>query len=476
MRLGRHSCVVAVLVAACALVAPATAGAAQRLTTIETPSANVDPAHVKFNGAVHRLRTNVLLPDGYDGRRRFPVLFLLHGAGGQVGDWARPTEGDILNTAKSLPAIVVMPEAASGFYTNWWNGGRRGAPGWERYFIDELVPLVRRRYRVLPGRANHAIAGLSMGGFGATFLASQLPGYFGSAATFSGLIQHQRPQVDPALEAFGVRYSDVFGPQSAFYATGHNPTRLVGNLRSTRLYVTVGDGTPEPGVQSSPGSVILAGVSEAELRAEADEFVDAARRAGDDTTYRPLHGVHDWPYWRRHLRAAIAWGLFRPVAEDPGSWSYRTVAQRGNAWGLDYRFAAPPDRVTTLSRAGARLRGAGTGTVTLANAAGCSFTATLPFDHSLPARICGRIAVKVSPRRVRRGHRVRLRFRVKRVVGGRRLALPGARIRLGRRVVRTNARGRASLRCRPRGRPGVRRLKVAIRGLRTVRPRIRVVR
>jgi S-formylglutathione hydrolase FrmB len=476
MRLGRHSRAAAVLVTAAALAAPGTASAAQRLTTIETPSVNVNPADVKFNGPVHRLRTNVLLPDGYDGRRRFPVLFLLHGAGGQVGDWARPTQGDVLNTARGLPAIVVMPEAATGFYTNWWNGGRRGAPGWERYFIDELVPLVQRRYRVLPGRANHAIAGLSMGGFGATFLASQLPGYFGSAASFSGLLQHQRPQVDPALQAFGARYTDVFGPQQGFYATGHNSTRLVANLRDTRLYVTVGDGTPEPGVQSSPGTLGLAGVAEAELRQEADEFVDAARRAGDDTTYRPLHGVHDWPYWRRHLRAAIAWGLFRPVAENPTSWSYRTVAQRGSAWGLAYRFAAPPDRVITLSRAGARLRGAGSGTVTLANAAGCGFTARLPFDHALPARICGRIAVKVSPRRVRRGHRVRLRFRVKRVVGGRRVALRGARIRVGRRVVRTNARGRAGLRYRPRGRLGVRRLKVAVRGLRTVRPRIRVVR
>ena len=47
------------------------ASAAQRLETIDAPSANVDPAHVKFNGANHPhvLRANVLLPDGYDGRR-----------------------------------------------------------------------------------------------------------------------------------------------------------------------------------------------------------------------------------------------------------------------------------------------------------------------------------------------------------------------------------------------------------------------
>ena len=221
-------------VALAVLTAAAPATAAQRLVTIETPSRNVSPADVRFNGANHprRLRAHVLLPDGYNGKRRFPVLFLLHGAGGRTEDWVRPQTGDIANTARGLGAIVVMPEGATGFYTNWWNGGRRGAPGWERFYIDELVPLVERRLRVLPGRRNHAIAGLSMGGLGATFIGSQLPGYFGAAASFSGLLQHQRPQVEPALEAFGARYQDVFGPQSGFYATGHNPTRLAANLRS----------------------------------------------------------------------------------------------------------------------------------------------------------------------------------------------------------------------------------------------------
>ena len=368
-----------------------------------------------------------------------------------------------------------MPEGATGFYTNWWNGGRRGAPGWERFFIDELVPLVERRFRVAFGRRNHAIAGLSMGGFGATFLASQLPGYFGSASAFSGLLQHQRPQVEPALQAFGARYTDVFGPQAGFYATGHNSTRLVANLRSTRLYVTVGNGAPEPGVHSSPAAIAAGGVAEAELREEANEFVAAARGAGADTTYVPLLGVHDWPYWRRHLREAIAWGLFKPVPEEPRSWSYVTVAQTGEMWRLRYAFRAPPSGLVEFERRGDRLRGRGAGTVALEYSAGCSVTTALPFDRALPPRICGRIAVKVSPRRVRLGRTRRVRFRVTRVAAGKRFPLPGARIRIGRRTVRTDARGRARVRYRPRGRPGWRRARVGFQGLRTARPAIRVL-
>ena len=459
------------------LAVPTSAAGAQRLVTIETPSRNVAPADVRFNGADHprRLRANVLLPDGYDGKRRFPVLFLLHGAGGRAEDWVRPRNGDIANTARGLGAIVVMPEGATGFYTNWWNGGRRGAPGWERFYLDELVPLVERRFRVLAGRRNHAIAGLSMGGFGATFLGSQLPGYFGSVASFSGLLQHQRPQVEPALEAFGAKYSEVFGPQAGFYATGHNATRLAANLRSTRLYVTVGSGSPEPGVASEPAAIIVGGAAEAELRAQADEFVAAARAAGADTTYVPLAGVHDWPYWRRHLRDAMGWGLFRPGPEAPRSWSYATVAPTGEMWGLRYRFRSPPAALATFERAGTRLRGRGAGTVTAEYAAGCELTASLPFDRALPPRICGRISVKVRPRRARLGRTTRMRFRVTRIAGGRRFVLSKARIRIGGRTVRTNNLGRARVRYRPRGRPGRRRARVGFTGLRTARPAVRVL-
>ena len=68
-------------------------------------------------------------------------------------------------------------------------------------------------------------------------------------------------------------------------------------------------------------------------------------------------------------------------------------------WGLRYGFRAPPSGLAGFERAGARLRGRGAGTVTVEYAAGCALTAALPFDRALPPRICGRIAVKVSPRR-----------------------------------------------------------------------------
>jgi len=63
-------------------------------------------------------------------------------------------------------------------------------------------------------------------------------------------------EVEAAFEAFaGVPYDRIFGPLNGAYATGHNPTRLAANLRSTRLFVAVGDGTADPSAGSSPAAI-----------------------------------------------------------------------------------------------------------------------------------------------------------------------------------------------------------------------------
>jgi len=462
-----------------ALALAPTAGAAE-LVTIEVPSAgNVDVARVdNFNGNDHprTLRANVLLPDGYDGKQRFPVLFLLHGVGDAYDTWMKPNRGDIMNTAKGFPGVVVMPEAARGFYTNWWNDGRRGDPGWERYYLDELIPLVEKRFLIRPGRRWHAIAGLSMGGLGSTYVASQRPDYFGSAATFSGFVAHQRPETEAGLTAVGnVSYEKIFGPQQGFYASGHSPAKLTDNLRHTRLYVTVGDGTPEPGVMSEPAAIVGGGAVEAGLRPQSDELAAAARASGVDTTYVPLRGVHDWPYWRRHLREAIAWDFFKPVSERPEQFTYSTVAPVGRMWDLSYRFERAPEGVVRFERTDGTLSARGSsGRVTIANLDGCGFTADLPFERSIPTCPPTRIRLTVSPRSVRLGQLKRFRFTATTVRGGRRVPVRSARVRLGRKTALTNSGGRVVIAYRLSERRSLRTPRVSKRGLLPGRVVIRV--
>lgn len=455
------------LVAGCVLAA-APAAHASRLVTWTTTSRYVDPAKVRFNGpppgvaaGPPALRVNVLLPDGYDGRRRFPVLYLLHGHGDTYAHWASPARGNVAAIARGLGAIIVMPEGGRGWYANWWNEGRRGDPAWERYHLDELIPLVERRLRVRAGRRWHAIAGLSMGGEGAIFYAGQRPGYFGSAASFSGVLSLQRPEWPSGFDTQGERHQDVFGDPDAqrFYWTGHNPTALAGNLRHTRVFVAVGNGVPGT---AEDATNTLGQAAELELSRQADDFVAAARAAGVDTTYRPQQGIHDWPYWRRHLAQALQWGLFGAVPDAPGRWTYATVAQSGEMWGLRFRFAAPPTTLIEFSRSGERLKASGAGAVTVTTPEGCRLTAALPFDLRLPSGC--RIRLAVRPRSVHAGRVVRLRFRATVVRAGRRLAVRGARVSVASRRCRTGRSGRCSLRLRARRRGSIR-ARASRRGL-----------
>lgn len=385
-----RTCLVPILVLLAMACCCQTAAAQRTLLTIETPSRYVDTSHIKLNGPPEpTLRARVLLPDGYDPSQRYPVLYLLHGAGDNYAAWADPAKGDALDIAKEVQAIIVMPEGGVGFFTDWWNGGRRGDPGWESYYLRELIPYIQHHFSIRPGRRWHAIAGLSMGGMGATYLASQLPGYFGTAATFSGFIQHQRPEAETLLgPVAGVNYQDIWGPGDGFYASGHNPTRLTSNLRYTRTFVAVGNGVNDPTIDAAPFDIAAGAPIEVELHMQADQFVPAARAAGVDVTYIRENGVHSWPYWRIHLSQSIRWGLFQPVAEHPLNWTYTTVATQGRMWDLRYEFAAPPDTLITFTRAGGRLSASGTGSVTLRTTTGCQLRETLPFSARLPAGRC----------------------------------------------------------------------------------------
>ncbi len=133
----------------------------------------------------------ILLPADYASHphRRYPVLYLLHGTSGGASDWT--TVGGAEATTAGRELIVVMPDIAlpdtgGGWCTNWVNGGAYGAPEWETFHIDELIPWVDRNLRTVANRRGRAIAGLSQGGFCAMSYAARHPDLFGTALSFSG--------------------------------------------------------------------------------------------------------------------------------------------------------------------------------------------------------------------------------------------------------------------------------------------------
>jgi S-formylglutathione hydrolase FrmB len=354
-------------------------------------------------------RARVLLPDGYDPAKAYPLLVLLAGLSSDYLTWSKPGWGQIQKTAAGFDGIIVMPEGASGWYADWWNKGRRGDPSWESYFLDQVIPQILERYRIRPQRRWHALAGVSMGGLGTAYLGGRLPGFFGSIAIISGLVDGHLSPGEGAVqslipEVYAGTPGDpeaVMGPEQGFYSYGHDPTRLAANLGQTRVYMAVGDGRPtsdgEPNNNSLPVDTAAEVVV---IRPASDHYAAALSAAGIDLTYEPHEGIHDFANFRRQLRDAIAWGLFKRVDEHATSWVNDTVATRGKLWEFAYRFDAPPDRVVRFRRSGDVLAVGPAGSpVTITTDGGCVVHVATPGVIDVPARPCARPAAAGTPAR-----------------------------------------------------------------------------
>ena len=265
-----------------------------RLTewTLRTPALDVET------------RVRVLLPAGYGAHpeRRYPVLYLLHGRGGAYGDWTRYGAAERI-TART-PLIVVMPDAGrDAEYTDWYQGGAPILPRWETYHVGQLVPWVDKRFRTIAARRGRAIAGLSMGGFGALSYAGRHPATYAAVASFSG-----------ALE---IGSEDAWGARAAEPAQwrAHLPVDLASRLRSLALVeLRTGNGAPGPldrrgTKRGCPACVIERVLLPMNVRMHERLRALGIRHVWDD--YGP--GTHDWPYWRRDLRETMP-DLMRALA------------------------------------------------------------------------------------------------------------------------------------------------------------------
>lgn len=155
--------------------------------TLEVDIASAKVAAVAVNGP-HRLR--ITLPGDYftSGATRYPVLYLLHGgAGGSSAQWTTGG-GAAEQITAGRPLITVMPDGGKvGWYTNWVDQSG-GAQAWADFHVAQLIPWVDANLRTIASKSGRAIAGLSMGGFGAVRYAQDRPDLFAYVASFSGAV------------------------------------------------------------------------------------------------------------------------------------------------------------------------------------------------------------------------------------------------------------------------------------------------
>jgi S-formylglutathione hydrolase FrmB len=146
-------------------------------------SATVTTIAVTSEGMKKDVPVTVILPDSVRKEgTRFPVLYLLHGYSNNNGSWAERTS--IRDLAEQYGVIVVCPDG--GFSSWYFDSPEDPSYRYETFVSKELVTEVDKRFPTLPNRASRAIAGLSMGGHGAMFLAFRHPDIYGTAVSFSG--------------------------------------------------------------------------------------------------------------------------------------------------------------------------------------------------------------------------------------------------------------------------------------------------
>jgi enterochelin esterase-like enzyme len=115
---------------------------------------------------------NVYTPPGYTPSKKYPVLYLLHGIGGDETEWERFAQPEnildnLIADGKAVPMIVVMPNGRAEKNDHPTDNAFAHAPAFavfENDLLNDVIPTIESRYSTLTDREHRALAGLSMGG------------------------------------------------------------------------------------------------------------------------------------------------------------------------------------------------------------------------------------------------------------------------------------------------------------------------
>lgn len=318
----------------------------------------------------------ILLPVDYNPHadQRYPVLYLFPGTSGHSYDWM--TVGDAPKTLAPYRLITVSSDIGfdgdgGSWFTNWVDQHTALGPSqWETYDIHELIPWIDANFDTIRSRTGRAVAGLSMGGYGATELAARHPDLFVQQAAFSGA-----PEIDRDLEArlgaeavIGATMVGLNGVEAnAPYGNhvtdeinweGHDPARLITNLRPIKLWFATADGLPgqydDP--VTDPVGYLGSGTIESLTHISTDLFVKHLREAHMSAyVYDYGKGTHTWPYWARDLKKFIP-TLMHTFAHPPArprEISYTTINAKWSEWGWHVSIQrSAPLAFSKLSEAG----------------------------------------------------------------------------------------------------------------------------
>jgi enterochelin esterase family protein len=273
-----------------------TVSGAEMMDTTDVPHGAV--AEIFYYSSVLKTtrRLHVYTPPGYEaGNLKYPVFYLLHGAGDSDDAWtsvgrANNIFDNLIAAKKAKPMIVVMPAghqpAIPGVTGRGPDGQAPAVSPFTAEFITDMVPYVEKHYRTINDRQHRAIAGLSMGGsqtldiaFTHLSMFSEI-GVFSSGATLGGGGRGRGQGGAAAAEGAAPATPPPARPDwEATHAADLDNASLKKGTKLIWLRTGVDDG----------------------LIASTKSTVEILKKHGFEPVFQQSAGAHSWFNWRNYL-------------------------------------------------------------------------------------------------------------------------------------------------------------------------------
>ncbi len=267
----------------------------------------------------------VYVPTGDEPEGGWPVLYLLHGLRGMAADWNSlggigRTLDQMIADKRIKPLLVVMPEGADSWYVD---SADVGGPGnYATAIARDLPAAIEAAFPVGVGRMQRAIAGVSMGGYGALRLALAAPDRYAAVAALSPAIwqnipappaeaasagQHDRSttppyfqKLDPATVTIGVDLPPVGDHFGRAFGAPFNPVRFNASNVFTLLERAVEAHRTVPPIFLSVGDD-----DSHRLWRGSIAFFETMQMNHLDVDFRVTDGDHNWALWKTSVVEAL---------------------------------------------------------------------------------------------------------------------------------------------------------------------------
>jgi S-formylglutathione hydrolase FrmB len=183
-----------------------------------------------------------------------------------------------------------MPEGNDSWYTD---SATVETDKYESYILKELIPEVQSRYRTIEARYGRAIAGLSMGGYGALKFGLKSPSTFVFAGSMSGAVGVTRLSEKETGSSGWAKSMQLFGPPDSETRKANDPFQIINQLAAGRIsslpFFYLDCGTEDSPLIAPYNRELAALMSEKKIPHE----------------YRELPGDHSWAYWDKQVREVL---------------------------------------------------------------------------------------------------------------------------------------------------------------------------